>query len=433
MKVSSICQAIDEQAAERKRRLGMPRDVLPQLPSVRNFATVVTGVRRSGKSTLLDQWTSENGGNVVSVHFDDLRLASFSSNDFLLLYEIAKERKVDTLVLDEVQDIVGWEKFVVGCLDRKLRVMVTGSNAKLLSREFGTKLTGRHLNIELFPFSYPEFLRFTKKRASKSSIDEYLSIGGFPAYVESRQRMVLSELFNDILYRDIVVRYSLKDAAPIKGLATFLLAHVGCRISPSRIKDSVHVASASTILEYFNYLEETYLVQRIPRFAASQKASMSAPKKVYACDTGLVSAIESIDEANLGHKLENLVYLKLRNPDDSMFYFVNDADGTECDFVIERRDGTFGAVQVCWELSRDNEEREINGALRAMERFGLKEAVLVTRDQSDLISEGGRIIRVVPAWKWLCGNSGEIAGPGPKKCVKKSSLFGRSSRLSSKW
>ena len=404
MKVSSICQAIDEQAAERKRRLGMPRDVLPQLPSVRNFATVVTGVRRSGKSTLLDQWTSENGGNVVSVHFDDLRLASFSSNDFLLLYEIAKERKVDTLVLDEVQDIVGWEKFVVGCLDRKLRVMVTGSNAKLLSREFGTKLTGRHLNIELFPFSYPEFLRFTKKCASKSSIDEYLSIGGFPAYVESRQRMVLSELFNDILYRDIVVRYSLKDAAPIKGLATFLLGHVGCRISPSRIKDSVHVASASTILEYFNYLEETYLVQRIPRFAASQKASMSAPKKVYACDTGLVSAIESIDEANLGHKLENLVYLKLRNPDDSMFYFVNDADGTECDFVIERRDGTFGAVQVCWELSRDNEEREINGALRAMERFGLKEAVLVTRDQSDLISEGGRIIRVVPAWKWLCGN-----------------------------
>ena len=407
MKVSSICQAIDEQAAERKRRLGMPRDVLPQLPSVRNFATVVTGVRRSGKSTLLDQWTSENGGNVVSVHFDDLRLASFSSNDFLLLYEIAKERKVDTLVLDEVQDIVGWEKFVVGCLDRKLRVMVTGSNAKLLSREFGTKLTGRHLNIELFPFSYPEFLRFTKKRASKLSIDEYMSIGGFPAYVESRQRMVLSELFNDILYRDIVVRYSLKDAAPIKGLATFLLGHVGCRISPSRIKDSVHVASASTILEYFNYLEETYLVQRIPRFAASQKASMSAPKKVYACDTGLVSAIESIDEANLGHKLENLVYLKLRNPDDSMFYFVNDADGTECDFVIERRDGTFGAVQVCWELSRDNEEREINGALRAMERFGLKEAVLVTRDQSDLISEGGRIIRVVPAWKWLCGNSGD--------------------------
>ena len=407
MKVSSICQAIDEQAAERKRRLGMPRDVLPQLPSVRNFATVVTGVRRSGKSTLLDQWTSENGGNVVSVHFDDLRLASFSSNDFLLLYEIAKERKVGTLVLDEVQDIVGWEKFVVGCLDRKLRVMVTGSNAKLLSREFGTKLTGRHLNIELFPFSYPEFLRFTKKRASKSSIDEYLSIGGFPAYVESRQRMVLSELFNDILYRDIVVRYSLKDAAPIKGLATFLLGHVGCRISPSRIKDSIHVASASTILEYFNYLEETYLVQRIPRFAASQKASMSAPKKVYACDTGLVSAIESIDEANLGHKLENLVYLKLRNPDDSMFYFVNDADGTECDFVIERRDGTFGAVQVCWELSRDNEEREINGALRAMERFGIKEAVLVTRDQSDLISEGGRIIRVVPAWKWLCGNSGD--------------------------
>ncbi len=403
MKVSSICQAIDEQAAERKRRLGMPRDALPQLPSVRNFATVVTGVRRAGKSTLLDQWTSRNGRRSVSVHFDDLRLASFSPDDFLLLYEIVKERKADTLVLDEVQDVAGWERFVVGCLDRKLRVMVTGSNAKLLSREFGTKLTGRHLNVELFPFSYSEFLRFTKQRAARSSIDEYLSIGGFPAYVESRQRMVLSELFNDILYRDIVVRYSLKDAVPIKSLATFLLGHVGCRISPSRIKDAVHVASASTILEYFNYLEETYLIQRIPRFAASPKASMSAPKKIYACDTGLVTAIESVDEANFGHKLENLVYLKLRNPDDSIFYFANDADGTECDFVVERRDGTFIAVQVCWELSRDNEEREIYGAVHAMERFGLKEAVLVTRDQSDLISKGGRMIRVVPSWKWLTG------------------------------
>jgi predicted AAA+ superfamily ATPase len=350
---------------------------------------------------LLDQWTSKNGGNVISLHFDDLRLASFSPEDFLLLYEIVKERKANTLVLDEVQDIAGWEKFVVGCLDRRLRVMVTGSNAKLLSREFGSKLTGRHLNVELFPFSYSEFLRFTRRRASKSSIDEYLSIGGFPAYVESRQRMVLSELFNDILYRDIVVRYSLKDAAPIKSLATFLLGHVGCRISPSRIKDAVHVASATTILEYFNYLEETYLVQRIPRFAASSKASMSAPKKVYACDTGLVTAIESVDEANFGHKLENLVYLKLRNPDDSIFYFANDADGTECDFVVERRDGTFMAVQVCWELSRDNEEREINGAVRAMERFGLTEAVMVTRDQSDLINHGGRMIRIVPAWKWL--------------------------------
>ena len=157
------------------------------------------------------------------------------------------------------------------------------------------------------------------------------------------------------------------------------------------------------MLEYFNYLEETYLIQRIPRFAASQKASLSAPKKVYACDTGLVSAIEAVDESNFGHKLENLVYLKLRNPNDSIFYFANDADRTECDFVVERRDGSFSAVQVCWELNRDDEEREITGAVRAMERFGLKEAVLVTRDQSDLSSEGGRMIRVVPAWEWLCG------------------------------
>ena len=401
MKLSSICQAIDEQAIERAKRLGMERDALPSLPVVKKFATIVTGVRRSGKSTLLDQWTHTRSAKTLSVHFDDLRLSSFSPDDFLLLYEVAKNRQSDAIVLDEVQNVDGWERFVTGCLDCGLQVMVTGSNAKLLSREFGTKLTGRHLNVELFPFSYDEFVRFTGTSPDERSLNEYLNVGGFPAYVESRQRMVLAELFNDILYRDIVVRYSLNDAAPIKSLATFLLGHVGCRISPSRLKDSIHVASAATVLEYFNYLEETYLLQRVSRFATSPKARLSAPKKVYACDTGLVSAIEQVDEANLGHKLENLVYLKLRNREDGLSYYQHDTDDTECDFVVEHRDGTFEAVQVAYELNADNEEREVRGALHAMERFGLRESVLVTNNQEDLIRRDGKLVRVVPAWEWL--------------------------------
>lgn len=401
MRQSDICAAIDRQLEERASHLGMKRDLLDSVPAIDGFATIVTGVRRAGKSTLLNQWIDKSKENVLAIHFDDLKLSTFTTDDFLHLFDIAEQRGQRTMVLDEVQDVPGWERFVTGCLDRQFKVLVTGSNAKLLSREFGTKLTGRHLNIETFPFSYTEFLRFTKSEASGASIDDYLQQGGFPAYVANHERRILSELFNDILYRDIVVRYSLRDATPIKSLASFLLGHVGSRISPSRLKSSIHVASAATILEYFNCLEETYLIQRIGMFAASPKASLAAPKKVYACDTGLVSAIEPADSANLGHKLENLIYLKLRDPENMIQYFLNESDGTECDFLVEHRDGSHEAIQVTLELTRDNEQREVAGIKHAMDRFGLKESVLVTRDQEDTIREDGKTIRVLPAWKFL--------------------------------
>ena len=401
MKASDIMQAIENRKDARGERLGMARDALENVVCEDGFATIVTGVRRSGKSTLLNQWAEKRRERVVAVHFDDLRLSAFETSDFAVLDSVVHEMGARTLVLDEVQDIPEWERFVTGCLDMGRRVLVTGSNAKMLSREFGTKLTGRHLNVELYPFSYSEFLRFTKAKPSARSLDEYLAVGGFPAYVRTRRREVLEELFNDIVYRDIVVRYHLRDHMPIRMLAAYLLGHVGCKVSPSRLKDAVRVNSASTMLEYFSYLEETYLLCRLPRFANSPKATMAYPKKVYACDTGLVSALSPKDGADMGHKLENLVFLKLLGRDGTLSYFADDRDSTECDFVQEMRDGTFSAVQVSWELSQDNEAREFAGAVAAMKRLGLDECILVTRGQSDVVNIGGRTIRVVPAYEYL--------------------------------
>ncbi len=149
------------------------------------------------------------------------------------------------------------------------------------------------------------------------------------------------------------------------------------------------------------YLEETYLVRRLPRFASSPKARLSHPKKIYACDTGLVSAIGRADGSDLGHRLENLVFLKLLSPDATLSHYVDPADEAECDFLVERRDGTFAAVQVAWTLTPDNEDREFAGAVRAMERFGLKEATLVTRSQRDVANLGGRLLHIVPAHEFL--------------------------------
>lgn len=401
MKASDIRLAIEDQEEARGERLGMARDALGDVVCEDGFATIVTGVRRSGKSTLLNQWAAKRKEKVVSVHFDDLRMSAFSTSDFAVLDSVVREMGARTLILDEVQDVPAWERFVTGCMDMGRRVLVTGSNAKMLSREFGTKLTGRHLNVELYPFSYAEFLRFTKAKPSARSLDDYLSVGGFPAHVRTRRREVLEELFNDIIYRDIVVRYRLRDHVPIRSLAAYLLGHAGCKVSPSRLKDTVHVNSASTMLEYFSYLEETYLLRRLPRFADSPKAMMSYPKKVYACDTGLVSALSPRDGADKGRKLENLVFLKLLGDEGTLSYFADDADSVECDFIKESRDGTFAAIQVTWELSRENEDREFAGAAVAMKRFGLDECVLVTHNQSDIVNIDGRTIRVVPAYEYL--------------------------------
>ena len=401
MKKNDIAAVIDEQATERADDLGMTRDALANLPMEKKFATIVTGVRRAGKSTLLKQWTEQSKANAVSIHFDDLRLEPFDTTDFLLLDEIVRERKADTLVLDEPQDIEGWERYVNGNLDAHRQVLVTGSNAKMLSMELGSKLTGRHLDLALTPFTFSEFCRFTQVEPNASAVADYLSIGGFPAYVQTHRKEILQELFNDIIYRDIVTRYNLRDSGPIRLLANYLLGHIGCRISPSRLKSAIGVASPATVLEYFNYLEETYLLRRLPCFNGSPKAKMVLPKKVYACDSGLVTAVQAKGDINLGHKLENLVYNVLSAQPGELSYFIDDDDATECDFVLERPDGSFAAVQVAYELDMDNEEQETVGAVKAMKRLGLKESTLVTYQQSDVINKDGYLIRVVPAWEFL--------------------------------
>ena len=392
--------AIDAQAVECRRNLGMTRDALSGLPQERKFATIVTGVRRCGKSTLLAQWAAHSRRRTVSVLFDDLRLMDFEPGDFTVLGRIFEERQAEAVVLDEIQDIPGWERFVTGLLSSGLAVCVTGSNARMLSPELGTKLTGRHLDFRLEPFTYPEFLRFRRLKASASSFDRYLKTGGFPAYVESGNRQILTDLFNDIIYRDIVVRYGIANTTPIKQLAGYLLSHVGTRLAPSRLKDAIHVQSAKTVLEYFDHLTECCLIRRLERFSDSPKARLLAQKKVYACDTGLIGVFESGRDVNLGHKLENVVYNRLVQKGGDLTYHLDEQD-RECDFLRRSEDGAVEAVQVCWELTDDNRRREVEGLAVVMKRFGLKRGIIVTHTQRDKAVSDGCEIDIMPAFEYL--------------------------------
>lgn len=397
---SEIEKVIDCQTAEWMEELGMPRDGLEDIPVQRAFATIITGVRRCGKSTLLRQLASKTDIPMVAVLFDDFRLMDFTSGDLVALGKIIEERKAMHVILDEIQDVKGWELFVNGLLSQGRQVFVTGSNAKMLSVELGSKLTGRHLDYHLDPFSYREYLRFTNQENTPISLDGYLQTGGFPAYVASGRRQVLEELFNDILYRDVVVRYRIANTLSIKQLAAYLLNHIGTCLSPSRLKDAIHVQSAKTVLEYFDHLTECCLIDRLEQWAESPKARMLAQKKVYACDTGLVHAFDRTGSANMGHKLENVVFRHLKRLKGYVTYYRAGEMG-ECDFLHETVDGEIRAIQVCYDFNDENRDRELGGLLAAMARFDLHNGTVITARQKDVAMHDGREIELVPATEFL--------------------------------
>jgi len=396
---SELREIIRNQREEMSRKKTLPRDALARIRSVPEFATIATGIRRCGKSTLLHQWAEAEKTPTLSLLFDDLRMAAFTIADFAALDRIVASEKPSNLVFDEIQLVEGWERYVKQKLDQGFRVLVTGSNAAMLSSELGTHLTGRHLDLELQPFSYGEFLRFTGAAASPESVLSYLERGGFPAYLETEEPEVLRQLVRDIVNRDVAVRHGIKDVRPLETLVAFLLSNTGNRVTPSRLTGSLHVNAPSTVLAWFDHFEKAYLVERVERFSDSAKARSLAPKKVYAADTALARIASPSRTPNLGHALENAVCAELRRRGARRFYWADDA--TECDFVRADPDGSFEAVQVCFELTPDNREREFSGLLGAMRELGLREGTVVTLRQSDFAREDGRTVRVVPAHEWL--------------------------------
>ena len=396
---SELREIIRKQHEEMSRKKTLPRDALASLRTVAGFATIATGIRRCGKSTLLHQWAEAQRRPTLSLLFDDLRMASFSAGDFATLDRIVEAERPANLVFDEIQLVDGWERYVKQKLDEGFRVLVTGSNATMLSAELGTHLTGRHLDLELQPFSYGEFLRFTGAKASPKSVLSYLERGGFPAYLEAGEPEILRQLVRDIVNRDVAVRHGIKDVRPLETLVAFLLANAGNRVTPSRLTGALGVSAPATVLAWFDHIEKAYLVERLERFSDSAKARSLAPKKVYAADTALARIASPSRTPDLGHALENAVWARIRRRSAQRFYWADDA--SECDFVFADASGAFSAVQVCYELAPENRERELAGLLGALRQFGLREGTIVTLRQSDFAREDGRAIRVVPAHEWL--------------------------------
>ena len=372
---------------------------------------IITGIRRCGKSTLMRQ-ISKQYQEYAYLNFEDERLLNFTHNDFNTVLEIFLELQpnVKTFFFDEIQEVKGWEKFARRLFTESYKLFITGSNAKLLSSEIATSLTGRNMKLELYPFSFKEHLSYhnfpikqvytTKEKALISkNLKEYLAYGGFPEIVLSKDYEELNEIYQDVIINDLLVRFAIRDTKDFRELALYLLSNISQRISFNNLKNLLNFSNTSKVKNYIDFLSEAYLFFTVFKYEYSMKKQIINNRKIYAIDQGLVNAVSFSFSKNEGKLIENVVFLELKRQKQEVYYYQEEA---ECDFVIKKGAKIAHAIQVSVSLSKpETRKREIKGLLKAMDKFKLKEGTIVTLSEERKITIDKKIVRIVPLWKFL--------------------------------
>jgi len=387
---------------------------------------LITGVRRGGKSSLMrlvcDDVMKKGdvpAANLLYVNFEDERFVDFTVKDFELLYETYLETEAPKgrkyFFLDELQNIKGWEKWVNRLYEfEDVKIFVTGSNAAMLSSEVSTALTGRNRQIRNWPFSFREFLAFKgfrvdekaflqrERRAElKRSFAHYLQAGGFPEVLKIDDPTLLEQYFKDIIYRDVIARYSIRNIREIKELALYLASNAGTVQSYKNIKGLIGVKSLSTVRSYLQALEDVFLFFSVDLFDYSVKRQIYNPSKIYCVDTALSRSISFAFSRNLGRVYENMVFLELLRRNEEVYYWKS-AKGREVDFIVKKGHRIDKAVQVTLSLSdRKVKERELLGLRDAEEELKPAQLVVLTEDEEGKEMVDGVEVTVVPVYKWL--------------------------------
>jgi predicted AAA+ superfamily ATPase len=417
MEREKLKQLLLEQNQITKNTHTIPREINDHIKKFTEtpFIIIISGIRRSGKSTLLSQIRADKPNESYYVNFDDERFIQFTVDDFQNLYETLIELfgTKNTFLFDEIQNIKGWERFIRRLHEERKKVYITGSNASMLSRELGTHLTGRHITFSLYPFSFKEYLRFkhhsyqnlqrltTEQRSLlKKYFNEYLDKGGLPEYLQTDKEEYLKILYENILYRDIITRYNLPNERTIKEVVYFAVSKIGKEISFNSLRKLTGLTSATTIKEYFEYLENSYLTFLVPRFNPSIKKQIYYNKKIYFIDTAMAKILGFRTSNDTGRMLENLVFIQLKRENKEIFFH---KEKYECDFLIRNGSSIVEALQVTQNLS-ENKEREIQGLLEALNHYNLSQGLILTTDHEEIIHKDGKKIIIQPIWKWLLEN-----------------------------
>jgi len=382
----------------------------------------ILGVRRCGKSVLSLQILEKNTP-FLYINFDDERLIEFTAKDFDNLLEAYYELYGDTdyVVLDEPQNIVGWELFV-NRLRRTKKVIITGSNSKLLSGELGTHLTGRYIDFTLFPFNFYEFLDFNgfslsqqdvyslkKKAIIKKFLEEYITSGGFPERYRFGKE-ILVRIYSDIIEKDILRRNKIKNKKVFKEVTKYIVSNFTSEISLNKLKNIFGIKDVHTMKNWFSLLENAYLIFILERFSFKLKQQMIAPKKVYCIDTGLAEAVSFKFTEDKGKLIENLVATELFRRKSYLYknleiYYWKDHQHNEVDFVIKEKHNIKQLIQVCYDVSNyTTKERELKSLIKASKELRCDNLYIITWDYEAEEKHKEKTIKFIPLWKWLLEN-----------------------------
>ena len=421
MKLSDIEKVLLEQQDELDALKGevlihRPEEDLINLNS--KLAQVVIGVRRSGKSTLCFNALGKAGLHYAYANFDDERLEELETKDLdnvlQTLYKIYG--KFDYLFLDEIQNIDGWPLFVNRLLRQKIHIIITGSNAKLLSAELATHLTGRHHKIELFPFSFKDwcsikevdYTRLTTKNKGllSKAYEEYFHQGGFPELIsgEENPKEYIGTLIDNIISQDIKKRYKIRNIDALKRLTHHILNETPTLIVKDALQSIIGIKSERTLGNYLMYLNQTYLISTISKYS-SRSRERSRNEKSYAIDVAFMDKRENaFSGENLGWRLETIVYLELlrrkAGTENDIYYY--QGRSAEADFVVCDGNKTLAVYQVSYDISNEKtRKREVKGCIAGAKATKCDNLFLITDHESEVIEEDGYTIQVVPIWEWL--------------------------------
>ena len=412
-----VRDALIVQKREWERRLAEPyveRKVASSFARAGDMIRVVVGPRRAGKS-FFALHTLGRTGDCGYVNFDDERLLGLSDYDELLHAVDAIYDSPETLLLDEIQNLSQWELFVNRLQRQGRRLMVTGSNAHLLSSELATHLTGRHLLIPILPFSFEETLRIASKRLTKAErkdcLETYVQDGGFPEPLLKQidRTEYLRTLTQAVLYKDIVKRHRIRAVQGLEDLARYLFSNVAKEYSYQALARVTRCRSVNTVEKYVRHLEEAFLFFSLRRFSFKVREQASYNKKIYCVDNGLALAMGFRFSGDRGRLYENLVAVALwkrrLNHAIEVFFWKN-AQNEEVDFVIQEGTRVEALIQVCQRVDDPRVlDREIRALLKAGKELRCRNLFILSEEREDTESFEwfgikGRI-QFVPLWRWL--------------------------------
>ncbi len=424
---------------DKDQKTGVPRpSYLSRLGPLfsSNQIITITGPRRAGKSFIMRQMAKrlmDEGCDPKDILHVNLEYPRFTESGVLLLEKIfetymeyVSPKQTPVLFLDEIQEIEGFEKWVRMMHElSKARIVISGSNARLLSRELGTLLTGRHLDLEVFPLSFGEFLSFNhvifdganqridRDTEIKGLLRKYIEEGSFPEVALSGQKKdILLSYFEDVVAKDLLRRYRVRKEQDLRSVVKYYFSNIASLSTFKSVERALDVSIAS-VKSFTGYLEQAYLVFPLRRFSFKVKEQEKSPRKIYAIDTGLCNAVGFRFSENYGRLAENIVFVTLKrkqnlNPDMELFYW-KDVHHREVDFVVKEGLKVTRLIQVCWNMQDEKtRNRELRSLQKAMKELKAADATIITEEAQGEEKVHDHAVRVVPLWKWLLAEEGLI-------------------------